>query len=301
MAITRGTAPETLEPWITHIFMDELDRKPEEYSQCFKMDTSDKAFEDYFEVAGFTTFAVKDEGKPIGYDEMVQGPRKRVTFTTFALGFRITEEMKDDEQHGVLKKLPADLADSARDHKEQIAWRVFNLGFGTDFLTVDGVGALNTSHTLLKTGALQSNVLAPAAALDNESLESMLTLIELALDNQGRPVNIMANKLVVPPQLRWQAHKILKSEYEPFTADNTVNVMKESETGLMPFVARYLTSATAWYVLGDDHTVTWYDRKELITDMYLDGGTKDDLYDARYRAAAVVLRHWGFYGSEGTG
>ena len=41
---------------------------------------------------------------------------------TFALGFRVTMEMQEDEQHGIIAKMPADLADAATDSMDSAAY-----------------------------------------------------------------------------------------------------------------------------------------------------------------------------------
>ena len=164
MAFT-GTAPELLEPWVTKIFFDRLNMIETIYTQIFNMVPSTKAFEDTFEVSTLGTFVLKPEGTPVSYDDPVQSGRKRVVNETFALGFRVTMEMMEDDQHRIISQMPNDLGDSARDHKENLAHALLNDAFTaaatatfTGIPEGDGVprNLCNTGHIRLKDGGTSS-------------------------------------------------------------------------------------------------------------------------------------------------
>src|SRR5207245_10372039 len=97
-----------------------------------------------------------------------------------------------------------------------------------------------------------------ATALSPTSIQSaILNGFDLLVDDRNLPIVRTAKFLVVPPQLEKTALEIIKSQYVPFTADNQVNIQYER---LQVVVSRYLTSTTAWFVLGntgehegDDH------------------------------------------------
>lgn len=301
MPTNRALTPELLDvrDSVWTVFFKRLTQIQPQYSQVAKMETSNKAFEDTFKVAGLGTFQIKPEGHPISYDDPVQGPRKRVTHTTFALGFRVTEEARDDDQHGIIRRMPEDLADSSLDHDEQIFWNVFNTAFvNTNFTTLDGQPLCDTAHVNLKTGTTQTNELNPGVALSHAGLEDAMTILRTTLNDQDRPIQLNPQKLLVHPEDEWEAQRILETEFQPGGDMNDINTMMSSRTGLMPMAVRYFTDTDNWFITCSEHTITWYTRKELANDTNMDTQTKDMLFDARKRISVVPWDWFGVLGSQ---
>lgn len=306
MATFTSTLPELLEPWVTEIFFNRYNMLETLYTQVFNIESSTKAFEDTFAVSGLGTFNLKAEGTPVSYDDPVQSGRKRVVHQTFALGFRVTMEMMEDDQHNIIKRMPEDLGDSARDHKENLAWALFNNAFsGTLFLGIpEGGGARNTlistAHVPLKSTTNQSNAVSPGAALSVSSLESAITNMRLTQNESGRQIQLRPRVLVIHPDEEFNAAQILQSEFEPGTAENQINSVSTARVGVSAVHVPYLTDRDAWF-LGTEksqHSVKWYNRKELTMDRNKDAQTKDSLYDAHYRAV-VTFDDWrGWVGSQ---
>jgi hypothetical protein len=229
----------------------------------------------------------------------VQGARNRVTHSTYALGFRVTEEMRDDDQHGIIRQMSNDLADSARDHQERLAFEPLNTAFvNTTFATPDGVALCSAAHVELKTGATASNTLVPGVALSHAGMETMLTQIELTQNDQGRPIKLTPWKLCVHPQDRYEAERLMETEKETGTSENQISTVSKSRTGLDLFVGRYFTDVDNWFILSREHKITWLNRKKLAHDANMDAQTKDQLHDARYRASVCVKDWFGTNGSQ---
>lgn len=299
MPISRGIMPETLEKDGIRLFADEYDRVEPIYTKLLKIKTSTGAFEDAFKVAMLGTFVLKPEGTPISYDQPVQGPRRRVTNATYALGVRFTEEMRDDEQYGIFEKVTSDLADSARNHKEVLAHSPFNFAFATThYTTMDGKALCATDHVQLKTGAVVANELNPGVALSTNGLESIFIQIRKTDNDAGRPIRLTPKTLIIPVELEFVAARLLESDKTVGSADNDINTVSANRLGIMPLASRYLTDPDNWFIQSNEHTVTWYDRKELTRDSYTDPHTKDYMQDARYRCAVAAWEWYGMNGSE---
>ena len=298
MATTTSRHSETLEPWVTEIFFDRFSMIPEIFSQLLNMKPSNKAFEDTFQVAGLASFVLKPEGTPISYDDPVQSLRKRVVHSTYALGFRVTKEMMDDEQHGIISRMPADLGDSARDHRERLGHGLFNDAFAGATYTgmPEGDGArraLVGNHILLKTGATVSNANAPAVALSVSGLQTAITNFRLTVNESGRQISLTPKTVLTHPNDEFIAAQILDSTSEPFTSDNQINAVSSSRMGIGHVQSPYLTDTNNWFLLSDknQHTLTWYDRQDVTFDQSKDAQTKDALFDAMYRAS-VTFDDW---------
>ena len=189
MATFTGLAPELLEAREKDIFFKQYEAAPSMYTELFETRTSNKAYEDRMRVAGLGRLALKPEGTPVAFDDPVQGARTRVVHQTYALGFRVTLEMWDDDLFDIINKMPADLGDSARDHQERLAWDIINDGNDADRHTVlddqtAGAALFAADHITLKSGDTQSNTLAPAVALGVTGLESIMTQAQTTRPSQ---------------------------------------------------------------------------------------------------------------------
>src|SRR5271166_3867812 len=252
MASFTSNFPELIEQRQKWIFFTQLERLELKYPHFFNIVTSVKAYEDAMRMAGLGTFVLKPEGNPISYDDPIQGSRVRVTHITYALGFRVTMEMWMDDLHGVMDRMPNDLADSAKDHQENLAWSVIINGFVTTFYTGLDAGALFATHTLLRTGAgTYSNQLSPAIALSQTGLQALLIQARKLVNETGRRVVLRPKTLLIPPDLEFTAAELLESLYKVDSADNNINPVAMTRIGVKPAVVEYLSSATNWFLLAD--------------------------------------------------
>ena len=290
--------PELLDDREKEIFFKRYAMREEMYTKIARMRRSTKAYEQAMRVRGLGTFTLKPEGAPIGYTDPISGPVVRTVHSTYARGFRVTEEMLDDDQWDIIEKQPADLSDSAKDHRENLFWGSINNAF-TTFTGLDGLSLINTAHTRLDGSATDSNQLSPGLALSVGALQAITTMAETTQTEEGRFTLIPQKWLVHHPNLSHKAKELLKSQFNPETSDNAINTVATTETGLMSFSVPYLADQDDWFVFADseNHSVTWFDRKDLTFDSSTDPATKDRLYDARYRAH-VAARDWrGVWGS----
>ena len=307
MATFTAMHPELLEKDTKEIFFKSFSQIPQCYPKLFKIQKSTKAYEDRMRVAALGTYAAKPEGTPVGFDDPVSGPKVRTVHTMFALGFRVTEEMMDDDQHGIIRQMPADLGDSARDHQERLAWGLWNDGFaGTTYTGLnDGVSAkslFNAAHANLKTGTTQSNLLAPPVALSVTAIEAMMSRASVTLSDEDRYINPAQAILVFHPNLQHQVYVLLQTEYRPGTSDNDRSTVVSSRSGLSPIVPNgvpYLTSTTAWGIhapVGSNGLV-FNNRRSLRYDRAKDSDTFDQKFYGSYRASVMINEWRGNWGS----
>jgi hypothetical protein len=297
--------PELLERDEKDIFFKNFGMIDLMYPMLFKVRPSTKAYEDGMRVAGLGTFHTKAEGTPVGFDDPVSAAKVRTVHTTYALGFRVTMEMAEDEQEDIISQMPADLGDSARDHQERLAWSLVNDAFAGDTYTglIDGAAAVslcNSTHTALKTGTTQSNILSPAVPLSVTGLEDLMNTASITTSQEDRYINTVPNKLIYHPTLQHTAHVLLGTEYRPGGSDNDRSTVVSSQSGIVPLAkggVPYLSSTTAWFLASDKADLTWNDRKGLTFDQAKDSDSFDLKHYAHYRAS-VMFRQWeGFWGS----
>src|SRR5262245_65207482 len=118
------------------------------------MGSMNRAWFDDWQVAGFGSLLEKPEGSKIIYQDPMPGSPKRYTATTYALGFRITEEMMEDDLYGIVgNKLSRALGRSVRDNFELVAASILNNAFNTAFTGFeDGVQLCYTTNTRITGG-----------------------------------------------------------------------------------------------------------------------------------------------------
>ena len=304
MATFRGLLPETLEPFVSSIFFQEFEQSPLRYPEIFNNKPTSLAFVDEFSVAGLGRFVQKPEGTPASFSDPVQGDRRRTIVLTFALGFRVTMEMREDEQHGVVAKMPADLAMAARDSMDRLAWGLINVAFTAADDTAntglpEGDGArrslFDTGHVPLRNpGATQSNRLNPGVALSTAGMETALTIFRTQQSEEERFINCEPNKLLIHPDNEFVAVQLLDSTQEVNTAENQVNTVSSARIGVSVCQVPYLTDTDAWSLWDTSKSpADWIDRKGLTgPTQSTDSQSFDSIFISHYRAAVQLNGNW---------
>jgi hypothetical protein len=251
MTITTGAHPKALWPGVKSFFGKSYAEKHIIAEMVFDKTSSDKAYEEYVEETGFGYAPKKPEGQGVSYDTDKQGYVSRLTNVTFGLGFKVTREAIEDNQYdSVARKKAAKLARSMRQTREVVGANILNRAFDTNYVGGDASVLCTTSHATID--GTQSNTLAVQADFSEASAEDMLTSIRLAKDSRGLRIQARAVKLIVPPQLMFDAHRVLSSTNQSGTANNDINAMRDM--GVFPggvVVWDYLTDPDAWFVKTD--------------------------------------------------
>lgn len=188
---------------------------------------------------------VKQEGSPTEFDTAQQGFINRYENIAYALGFVLTREMYEDDLYDVIApKRARALAFSMNQTKEVVGANIYNRAFNSNYTFGDGKELLATDHPNVKGGTF-SNELSPAADLSEQSIEDLCIQIQKATNDAGLRISIMPQKLIVPPDLQFDAERILQSPLQNDTANNAINAVR----GKMPIVVnQYLTDPKAWFI-----------------------------------------------------
>jgi hypothetical protein len=147
-----------------------------------------------------------------------------------------------------------------RQTKEVVGHILFNEAFSTTY--GDGKALCASDHPTVD--GTQSNILATAADLSEDSLEDALIIVGKAKDSQGFNINLTAQRLIVAEENKFNAGRILKSDLQNDTANNAINIVKAM--GLVPEMVHspYLTDSDAWFIQTDaPRGLTFYQRRKL--------------------------------------
>lgn len=283
--ITTGSHPKALWPGVKKFFGKSYAEKPMVCDMVFDEETSDKAYEEYVEETGFGLAPIKPEGSGISYDTDAQGYTSRITNVTYALGAKITQEAIEDNQYEAAAQSKArKLARSMRMTKENVSANILNRALNSSYAGGDGKELIATDHPSLNGD--QSNELAVAADLSEASLEDMLTLIRGLTDSRGLKLQATGTMLIVPPELEFEATRIVSSTNQSGTANNDVNAMRER--GMLPqgiVVWDYLTDADAFFVKTDLEGLVRQQRRALQLEQDNDFDTSNACMKASERYA----------------
>ncbi len=306
-----GNFVQSVTPGLRKQYFSTLQNIAKEFRQVFNITPENPGYGaglNFFEdlrVASFGTFAQKPQGNPISYDTAVEETKVRYTPYTFGLGYRITEEMQEDELYGMVDQLTVELGMAALHQLEVQSFRVLNNAFittgGGTGLTVTGFNneaLISTSHALVRGGTTRNRA-STDLDLGVTSLEAAIDIFETNVNDSNMPVPIKPAVLLVPPQLKWVAKELTESELKPFTGNNEVNPL--GGEGLQYMVVHYFSSAQTWMLLGPkaQHDLNVWIRRQPRIQVGDDFDTGDAKVKGSFRCAAGHGDFRGVFGSLG--
>ncbi len=298
--INTGAHPKALWPGIKAFWGRQYTEHEQEYPDWYDVETSDKAYEEFVEISAFGVLREKDQGSALNYDTEVQGAVTRFTHVAYAGGYIVTyEELRDDLYEVVSKRRAAMLAFAGRQTEEIVGANVFNQAFNASYPIGDGQAMICNTHPTM-TGN-QSNILGTSADLSETAIEDMAVQIMQATDYRGNKISLIPQSLHIPPTVWFDAQRILKSVLQNDTANNAVNVIKQS--GMFPKGLKtnhYLTSATSWFMRTNapyGAYFLWRDKPAFDTDNEFDTKNAKAAQYMRFSAGVVDWRQ--YFGTPG--
>lgn len=298
MAAYRANFGDLLEPGLRKIFDDAYKEMPEVFGSIFRVNDSSLDVERDSGFTGFSLLTQTSEGGTISYEDPIQMYDVSYVHTKYTKGFKVSEELVEDDRYNVIKKKPAALARSARRTAEYLAAQVFNNAFSSG-VGGDGKYLLSTAHPRADGGTAQSNASGSGITLTEANLNTGLLAMRGQLDDKGMKIGVKASKLIVPPALEKTAQILTQSTLRSGTADNDYNYFK----GIVDVVSwDWLSSSTAWYLIDAGvHQLNWFwrVRPEFKQDNSFDTGMA--LFKVRMRCSRGWSDWRGVWGSKGDG
>lgn len=299
MAINTGSFGKALWPGINEWYGKSYDEFDVEWDKVFTTRKSRKNFEEDVSISSFGLALQKGEGSPVTYDSEQQGFVDRYTHVVYALGFIITKEMVDDDLYDVAGERKAKgLAFSMRQTKEVVAANVLNRAFNASFTFGDGVSLINSSHPNVAGGTF-ANLIAVAADISEAALEQACIDIGKYTNDRGLRIAVKPQKLIVPVDLDFEANKIMETQYEVGTNNNTVNLVR-SRFPKGVAINHYLTDTDAWFIITNvPNGMTHFERDADSFAQDDDFDTDNAKFKARGRYSFGCSDKRSIYGSPG--
>ncbi len=288
---------DLLTPGFRKIYSDTYSEIPTVKERIFHMETSDKADEKDSSLSGFGLAVEVGEGAPVPYEDPVQGYDSTYTHIKYGKGFKITQEMYEDDLYREMNKRPAALGKAMRRTAENQAALVFVRAFSTSYLGADGKPLCSISHSRSDGGTAQSNASATGIVFNETNLNTGRLAMRGQLDEKGQKIEVLPKVILYESTLDKTVHEVIDSEKRQGTADNDLNYNK----GKYETVEwMYLTSTTAWFLIDPStHQLNWFWRRQPKF-------ASDELFDteyAVYKSTMRLSRGWsdwrGIWGSAG--
>jgi phage major head subunit gpT-like protein len=297
MAALRASFGDLLEPGLRKIFDDKFAEMPEVFSSIFHVNSSEKDVERDSAITGFGLMTQTPEGGAISYEDPIQMYDVSYVHLKYTKGFKVSEELYEDDRYSIINKKPQALARAARRTTEYLASTVFNNAFSTSYLGGDAKPLCSTSHPRADGGTAQSNASSSGITLTKANFNTGLLAMRGQLDDKGMKIMAKADTLIVPPALEKTAQILTQSQLRSGTADNDYNYYK----GIVKVISwDWLSSSTAWFLLDSSlHELNWFwrVRPEFKQDNAFDTGYA--LYKTRMRCSKGWSDWRGVWGSKG--
>ena len=247
MAMTDSDISALLLPGLKTAFFGTFEEMGHQYQDIATVIPSDKDTEHYAwlgALPGINEF--KDERKVGDLTEYEYFIKNKTWESTLSVDRAAIE----DDQYGQLAVRAKQMGMSGAQHLDLLTYGMLEGGFVNKCF--DGAPFFG-SHT--QGGITQNN--AGTDPLSAVALQSAITTMARFKDDQGRPMGVMPDKLVVSPENYWEAAILLNSAFfpDPVTTAAQQLAMNPLKGLLTLTVSPYLTSAADWYLLDTKRVV----------------------------------------------
>lgn len=242
MPIVKSDIPKFLEPGLRAVFFDSYNAFPGEWEKIATIVSSQHDTENYAWLGSVPCMQeFVDERHPAGVLQHAYAIKNK----TWESSISVDRAALEDDQYGQIKIRIQSLAEEARRHQDEIVFGMLKDGFSV--ACYDGRNFFASDHQEGESG-VQSNK--GLDALSTASLQDAVTRMSKFKDDQGKPLGILPDTLVVPPDLKWTAMELTDSVFAVDAVTGKADTRKNVLAGsLRVIVSPYLTDTNDWFLL----------------------------------------------------
>ena len=247
MAMTSADVIGLLTPGLKTAFFDTYNEMGHQWQDVATLIPSEKDTEHYAwlgALPGVNEF--KDERQTGDFTEYEYAIKNKKWESTV----EVDRDTLEDDLYGQIAIKVKTMASSANQHLDLLVYGLLGAGFTSP--CYDG-SPMFGSH--VQKQYTQTNM--GGDALSAASLQAAITKMMRFTDDQGRPMGVMPDKLVVPPELYWEAAVLLNSAFFPdLVTTASQNLAMNPLKGLLSLTTTpYLSNTTDWFLLDTKRVV----------------------------------------------
>lgn len=225
--------------------------EPRQGMQFFKKKNLTKASETYQSYYGLGEVQQVRDGENIPADEFGLGFDMTLTSNTFKGQIKITKDLIEDEQYGVIKDRQQQLVESFRRTQEMVLADVFNRALGASgapFICEDGMYLGDSARPNPFALAGTWSNLESAGSITAASLFQTQLNFRSYKNERGQLTPLKMKAIVIRPQDEQTVWEILKTDRDVNTSINKKNYQQDRFEYI---VYDYLTSAVNFFIAED--------------------------------------------------
>ena len=233
-------------------FRDSFEQYESEYPQFLKVGTTSDPEQRATIMTGLNRLYERGDGEPIIYDDPKIGPIVVGVDKEFAAGFMLTRRTVEDDQYGKANQASKWLAHAAHLTYEYRSAAFLDDAFtGNFFRTIDNLPLISTAHTLIGSSLTVANRPATDVQLSMAGITYLFDLWQQMKDENGDPIPAWPDTLIIGNNAGDYntALQIWNSTLEPFTADNTDNVVRRRMPNPKIVQSHYKASTKSYFMV----------------------------------------------------
>ena len=243
------------------VFKDVLKKnRREEWKACCSIKKSTGMEETYETIGNLKPAAIKLEGDPVVYGDIVDGNDVVLTNVTVANGLSVTMEANEDEKWGIVPTgKTTELARTMLQYRERAVatvWDGVEVNIGGD-----GVPNASLAHPLLNNQALFNSNLVPGA-FGTVTYELACNLFNGWMNHTGEKFDTLPTTILSHRNRQTEVLALLQSQLVAFELSNTKNTLQQ----LKPVFNRYIAALPVHIIDDTIDSVVFQRRKGLTTE-----------------------------------
>lgn len=248
-AILRQNFPQSLLPFVGDWIGQDYKSKDTLYNKIFKVFNMDHAYHTDFMNYGAGVLRQVGENQPFDFDTMAQTWKYTYEALQYMTGFLISYRAMKDDKYLDLAKLRSKETRIAMDAtREVLASYVINNAFNSSVTYGDGKTLISADHPI-GIGPNQSNRPTNYVDFSEAAIEQANVDIAAIRNERGIRMQLKIKSLLIPQELEFEAHRVLKSDLRVDTPNNDTNAVKDLKIVPTIHVWNYLTDSDAWFLL----------------------------------------------------
>lgn len=250
--ITRSTFPSAMRKGLDSCAIMGVEDQPTQYQDLCRVQRMGTKFVERVEHGRLSRLHEKAERTPIQFSDIEPGYLKRWTAVTYALGLRFSQEVREDDQYGLMMSYVRRLGQCTPRTMEYHAGLMYTAGDTVNYHTMpDGLALFADTHRLVPGGPPTFDNKMTASVLNATSLQSAIILARTAKDEHGQNIIQTPKELVVGPNLQFKASELLHSTHSPEDDRNAINAVRREyniKARVWPEI-----SNNDWFLLCEEH------------------------------------------------